>query len=315
MSDSEEEISKNLNNALIKRHLSDLGRNSEGTGFAYLRLDLENREIENITEDLSPYQQLKFIRFPNNKISNISVLSKLPNLLRLELSNNKITTLDFFNNEETYLNLQYLDLSRNMIRNLTSIKLPKLIHLILSNNEIINTDSFLGHPNLKILELRANKIANISGIKSMPKLEELYLSENSISTLDSLEEMTSLKKIHLRKNNFVTFDEEKLPELPELVYINLRDNGIKDLNKVAYLKKYGKLEKLVINGNPCWSSQDLIKEVLIFMPRILTVGKVEVQDSDREVAYELARERWNVAEAARKEAERKAQEAADKENS
>jgi hypothetical protein len=312
MSDSEEEITKNLNHALIRRHLSDFSRNAEGTGFAYLKLELENRETENITEDLSAYQQLKFIHFTGNKISNISVLSKLPNILRLELANNKITTLEFFNNEETFLNLQYLDLSKNLIRNLTAIRLPKLIHLLLNNNEIINTDSFLGHPNLKILELRANKISYITGIKGMPKLEELYLSENNISSFESMEEMLSLKRLHLRKNSFNTFDEERLPELPEIIYLNFRENLIKDLNKVALLKKYGKLEKIVVSNNPCWTSQDLIREILIFMPRIVTVNKITIEDPDREVAYDLARERWNVAEAARKEAERKAQEAADK---
>lgn len=315
MSDSEDEVTKVLNGVLIKRHLSELGRNAEGTGFSYLKLEVENREIENISEELSTYQQLKFIHFSGNKISNLSVLAKLPNILRLELASNKITTLDFFNNEEIFTNLQYLDVSKNFIRNLIPIKPPKLIHLILNYNEIINTDLFLGHPNLRVLELRGNKINNISGLKAMPKLEELYLSENNINAFDSLEEVPLLTKLHLRKNNISNIDEEKLPELAELTYLNLRENMIKDLNKLANLKKYQKLEKVVVNSNPCWASQDLIKEVLIFMPRILSVNKQVVTDTDREVSYQLANERFMIAEAARKEAERKAQEALDKENS
>lgn len=315
MSDSEEEVTKVLNGVLVKRHLSELGRNAEGTGFSYLKLEIENREVENISEELSTYQQLKFIHLSGNKLNNLSVLSKLPNILRLELANNKITTLDYFNNEETFTNLQYLDLSKNFIRNLVPIKPAKLIHLILNNNEIINTELFLGHPSLRVLEMRGNKINNIAGLKSMPRLEELYLCENNISYFDTLEELPLLKKLHLRKNNVSNLDEEKLPELPELTYFNLRENQIKDLSKLANLKKYQKLEKMIVNSNPCWTSQELIKEILIFMPRINCVNKQVVLDVDREVSYQLASERFMIAEAAKKEAERKAQEALDKENS
>ncbi|OMJ92183.1 hypothetical protein SteCoe_5177 [Stentor coeruleus] len=313
MSESEEETSKNMTGNMIKRYLSEYGRNAEGTGYAYLKLDLEYRELENISEELSPYQQLKYLHFSGNRFSNIIVLSRLPNILRLELAGNRISSIEFFNNEETFINLQYLDLSKNLIRNLTAIKVPKLLFLSLSQNEIINTDQFLGHPNLKKFELRGNKIANISGIKSMPKLEELYLSENNISLIDALEELPSLKRLHLRKNNISVIEEDKVPELPELVYLNLRENLLRDVNKLTSLKKYSKLEKVVLAENPCWPSNELIKEILIFMPRLQGINKQNITDIDREAAYNLASDRFQVAEAARKEAERKAQEALDKE--
>lgn len=313
MSESEEETSKNMTGNMIKRYLSEFSRNAEGTGYAYLKLDLENRELENISEELSPYQQLKYLHFSGNRFSNIIVLSRLPNILRLELAGNRISSLEFFNNEETFTNLQYLDLSKNMIRNLTAIKVPKLLFLSLSQNEIINTDQFQGHPNLKKFELRGNKIANISGMKAMPKLEELYLSENNISFIDALEELPSLKRLHLRKNNISVIEEDKAPELPELSYLNLRENLLKDINKLASLKKYLKLEKVVFAENPCWHNNELMKEILIFMPRLQGINKQSISDIDREAAYNLASERFQVAEAARKEAERKAQEALDKE--
>jgi Leucine-rich repeat (LRR) protein len=313
MSESEEEISKNMTGAIIKRCISNVGRNAEGNGYAYLKLDLENRELETMCEDLSGYQQLKYVHFSGNKFNNIMILTRLPNVLRLELSTNRISSLDFFNIEETFLNLQFLDLSRNMIRNLTSIKLPKLIHLNLNYNEIINTDQFLGHPNLKIFEIRGNKIANVGGLKSMPKLEELYLCENNITFIDTLEDLSQLKKLHLRKNNINNLDEEKIPELPELQYLNLRENNIKDINKVNNLKKYNKLTKLVLGDNPFWTSEDLSIEILIFMPRLIFINKQEIEDLHRELAYNLAADRFKVAEAVRKEAERKAQEALDKE--
>ena len=299
MSESEEEVSKNMTGAVIKRHISDLGRNSEGTGFAYLRLDLENREFENISEDLGSYQQLKYINFSGNKFSNVIILSRLPNILRLDLSGNRLSSLEFFNNEETFTNLQYLDLSRNLVRNMTAIKVPKLIYLNLSRNEIINIDQFQPHPNLRILELRGNRISNASGLKGMPKLEELYLCENSIVYIDTLEELPSLRKLHLRKNNISVVEEDKAPELPELQYLNLRENLLKDLMKVANFKKYGKLTKIVLEDTPMWTSQEQAREVLIFMPRLEEVNKQKITDVDRQVAYNIASERFRIVEAAR----------------
>lgn len=312
MSDSEEEVVKNMNGIVIKRCISELGRNAEGSGFAYLRLDLENRDFENICEELSSYSQLKFVNFSGNKLSNVIILSRLPNILRLELSGNRLSSLEFFNNEETFTNLQYLDLSKNLIRNLTPIKVSKLGYLNLSHNEIMSTDQFQPHANLKILELRANKISGLGGLKSMSKLEELYLSENSIVYIDTLEDLPMLKKLHLRKNNIVVVEEDKIPELPELQYLNLRENLLKDFGKVQAFKKYLKLAKIVISDNPMWNSADLEKEILIFMPRLEGINKAKVTDVDRQVAYSIAEERFRIAEALRKEAERKAQEAADK---
>ena len=313
MSDSEEELSKNMNGDVIKRCISSLGRNSEGTGFAYLKLDIENREFESICEELSSYQQLKYLHFSGNKFNNTVILSRLPNILRLELNSNRLSSLEFLNNEETFTNLQYLDLSRNLIRNLTSIKVPKLIHLRLNHNEIVNTDQFTGHPNLKILELRGNKITNINGLKSMVKLEELYLCENTIAYIDTLEEFPSLKILNLRKNNISVIEEEKIPELPELQYLNLRENILKDITKVGSFKKYLKLNKIIFTDNPMWTGPDVVREVLLFMPKLEYINKQTITDVDRQASYNLASERFRIAEAARKEAERKAQEAAEKE--
>jgi protein phosphatase 1 regulatory subunit 7 len=312
MSESEEEQTKVLNGGLIKRCISEFSRTTEGNSFAYLRLDLANRELENLCEELASYQQLKYLHLSGNRLNNAVLLSRLPNILRLELSNNRISSHESFNNEETFTCLQYLDLSHNLLRNFSSIKVPKLVHLNLSHNEIISTEYFQGHSNLKILELRGNKLSNLTGLKSMPRLEELYLCENSIAVFDALEELTSLKRLHLRKNNVSILDEEKMPDFPELLYLNLRENTLKDVAKTVGMKKYGKLQKIVVSENPCWTSQELVKEVLIFMPRLEEINKQHIGDVDREIAYELASERFKVAEAARKEAERKAQEAADK---
>ena len=82
-------------------------------------------------------------------------------------------------------------------------------------------------------------------------------------------------------------------------YLNLRENFLKDLIKVANFKKYGKLTKIVLEDTPMWTSQEQAREVLIFMPRLEEVNKQKITDVDRQVAYNIASERFRIVEAAR----------------
>jgi Leucine-rich repeat (LRR) protein len=61
-------------------------------------------------------------------------------------------------NEEQFLKLQTLNLSKNKITELLQIKCPKLLKLNLNQNNIDKIDAFDGHPKLKMLSLRNNKI-------------------------------------------------------------------------------------------------------------------------------------------------------------
>ncbi|CAG9327030.1 unnamed protein product [Blepharisma stoltei] len=316
MSDSEDEpTSKVLNFEVIKRGLLQVGRTFDGTSYAFLKLELENREIETISEDLSQYQHLRYIKLSGNRLQNIDVISKIPNVLRLDLKGNRVNNLEVFNNEETFHYLQFLDLSNNNVKNLSSIKVPKILSLNLSKNEISNVSDFQGHANLKVLELRGNKISSLIGLKGMPNLQELYLAQNNINSLEGLEDLPSLKKLHLRKNKIQALEEEKIPDLPELEYLNLRENEVLDIKQLGLLKKLEKLKKLnlidcPLNAEPSGNAK---KEILIVLPKIDFVNKEEVTQDDREEAYNEAQERFIAAENARKEAERLAEEAAERE--
>lgn len=316
MSDSEDEIvTKVLNFEVIKRGISQVGRTFDGSSYAFLKLELENREVETISEDLSQYQHLRHIKLSGNRLQNIDVISKIPHILRLELKGNRINSLEIFNNEETFNFLQYLDLSNNNIKNLSAIKAPKLIHLNLTKNEIANVADFQGPSTLKILELRSNKISSLTGIKNLPSLQELYLAGNNIVSLEGLDELPSLKKLHIRKNKIQIIEDEKVPDLAELEYLNLRENELIEIPQLAHLKKLTKLKKLILTDCPLnlEPSGNAKKEILIVLPKIDFINKDEVAQEDREEAYNEAQERWNAIENARKEAERLAEEAAERE--
>jgi Leucine-rich repeat (LRR) protein len=113
---------------------------------------------------------------------------------------------------------------------------PKLEYLDISYNKLekIN-EAWTGHPSLKIVKSVENKFKTIAVFKNMPKLEELYIANNNISSLVGLDGVPNLKRLHIRHNKIEKIEEEGLPELAMLEYLNLRTNKVNDLDNLFRL--------------------------------------------------------------------------------
>ena len=147
----------------------------------------------------------------------------------------------------------------------------------------------------------------------MPKLEELYMASNQLTNLSGWEALPSLKKLHLRRNKINKIEEEGLPELPELQYINLRHNSFDSLEIVFRLfttPSFPALKDVNILNNPCELNMSsfniLMAEFLIKKPSLERVCKRKVTEAYKLEAVHLSHYRWDIAEA-----ERKAKEAAE----
>ena len=112
---------------------------------------------QTMTSDLKSVTSLSLIaeRITHLNYGNV-VLSRLPHLLKLDLSGNKIQKIQ---NLDGLKNLQYLGLSGNLISDLENLNLPQLKSLIADNC----------------------KIARIENLKNCKKLQTLSLSGNAIT--------------------------------------------------------------------------------------------------------------------------------------
>jgi len=178
--------------------------------------------------------------------------------------------------------LKYLDLSNNKFTEFPGFKLPKLQYLDVSFNKLEKvSDAWTGHGNLKILKSVDNKFKNLNFCKNMPKLEELYLAKNKISSISGYEGLPALKKLHLRKNVIEKIDDE-LAELPELCYLNIRSNGVANMEMMLKLLQYPKLTDMNCINTPLelsYSSMSLfIGEVLIKFPKVKRFCKLNIED-------------------------------------
>ncbi|XP_066254073.1 acidic leucine-rich nuclear phosphoprotein 32 family member A [Euwallacea similis] len=122
-------------------------------------LNLDNCRSTNIVGLTDEFQNLETLSLINVGLTSLKGFPKLPNLKKLELSDNRIS--GGFDILETSPKLAYLNLSGNKIKDLESLEALKsfkhLKHLDLFNNEATSTENYREKvfkmlPNLKYLD-------------------------------------------------------------------------------------------------------------------------------------------------------------------
>ncbi|XP_068631009.1 acidic leucine-rich nuclear phosphoprotein 32 family member A isoform X1 [Battus philenor] len=122
-------------------------------------LNLDNCRSTNIVGLTDEYTNLEILSLNNVGLTSLKGFPTLPNLLKLELSDNRISNgLNFLNGCKK---LTYLNLSGNKIRDLEALKpleeFEKLKNLDLFNNEVTRIEDYKSkvfalHPSLKYLD-------------------------------------------------------------------------------------------------------------------------------------------------------------------
>ena len=166
------------------------------------------------------------------------------------------------------------------------------------------------------------KLKKLDMFKNMPALEELYVQNNLISTLIGIDGVPNLKKINLRHNKMEKFEEEGLPALDSLQYLNLRTNAVASLAEVFRLfETYKSINDLNLINCPVekeYSSMNiLVAEVLakngvLNKPGLVRFCKITINDKHKLESVYLSKYKWAKQEEVRKaeEEKRKAEEAA-----
>ncbi len=163
-----------------------------------LFIDLSGCNLNSIPFEMLSIKELLKLDLSNNNISTIENLETLTGLEVLNLSDNRI---DSIQNLSTMVSLQRLSLKGNKIAEIKNLEsLDKLTMLDLWKNDINIIKGLENNKQLVYLGLSENKIENIQNISHLSKLKNLYLGHNSISDLSELKNMTWLKRIVLTNN-------------------------------------------------------------------------------------------------------------------
>lgn len=122
-------------------------------------LDLSRNQITAITDGLNKMKDLASINFSSNQIESMPKLNDFPNLLTLDVSNNKLTS--------------FLDVE--------NANLPHLTDLIMKGNliESIPTHIVKSMPSLKNFDIGDNQLKTLPGeVASMTKLKGQLLVDS-----------------------------------------------------------------------------------------------------------------------------------------
>ncbi|XP_071332460.1 leucine-rich repeat-containing protein 23 [Trachinotus anak] len=278
-----------LTQETISQGLSLLCRTGNGLGHAFVKLDLKDKELNDIAA-ITSYIHLRFLDISNNRITDLSPLASLIQLLWLKVDNNAVACVKgqpF--TKLTYL--QWLSMAGNQLTELDGLVGPALESINLTGNSIKTLKGLQSScfANLVTLELRGNHLDTTDGI-NLPNLRRLYLAQNMIKRLEGLERLERLTTLHLRDNRLDSLNGLS-PSMKCLQYVNVRGNAILDENGLQYLGLVSNtLRALVLSENPLVETADYRLSVLILVPHLERIDKDPVSPEERAEAQERIKE-------------------------
>ncbi|MYD54998.1 MAG: hypothetical protein F4W96_11940 [Chloroflexi bacterium] len=153
---------------------------------------------------------LNRLEVPNKNIRDLAGLEFATGLTLLDLGTFYMSGEGFINSNEIsnlsplsgLASLERLDLDRNNISDVSALSgLTSLERLDLYSNSISDVSALSGLTSLKWLDLSDNRISDITPLSGLTSLEWLWLSGNSISDVSALSGLTSLETLSLASNS------------------------------------------------------------------------------------------------------------------
>ncbi|KAG8517692.1 Leucine-rich repeats and immunoglobulin-like domains protein 2, partial [Galemys pyrenaicus] len=199
-------------------------------------LDLSSNIISDIKTSSFPRMPLKYLNLSNNRITTLEAgcfdnLSS--SLLVVKLNRNRISMIPpkIFK----LPHLQFLELKRNRIKvveGLTFQGLDSLRSLKMQRNGIskLKDGAFFGLDNMEELELEYNNLTEVNKgwLYGLRMLQQLYVSQNAVERIspDAWEFCQRLSELDLSYNQLTRLDESAFAGLSLLERLNLGDNRI-----------------------------------------------------------------------------------------
>ena len=186
-------------------------------------------------EDLPYFTGLHSLSLHHGTGLDLSVLSQLPTLRKLDLSGCTLSTAAM-NTIVTLSELTSLNLSGCAVAEIDAlIGLQKLETLDLSNNTVSDLTALSALLALRELNLTNNPITSLSNLKNCTELETLYAGQCAITRVAGLADHTKLKTLVLSGNKIT--DISALAGCTAIETLDLSGNSISDISVVSGFKK------------------------------------------------------------------------------
>ena len=229
---------------IFKDGLSCLGKTFNNARHAYLKLNINKRELSTL-KGVERYKYLQYLDVSENKLTTLNQLSTIKHLIKLNASNNLIKKMFDF---APMANLEVVDYSHNDIEVIENVGFnPYLKHLCLDDNKIKVIKDLSSNKSLTSLSLRQNQIPKIENLDHL-FLEELNLSQNEITKISGLSQLPCLKQLDLSKNHIQHL--VGLQRIDSLRFLNLSLNNIVKVLQLQFIERLSLLTEIDFSFNP-----------------------------------------------------------------
>jgi len=226
-----------------------------------------------------------------NDIVRVDGLERFPNLVRLTLSGNRLTSLQ---GVHACPHLRWLDVSINDLRDLSGLaRVDSLEWLDAQENRLRTLDGLGFAPNLTWLNVRNSDLISLGGLRNLPGLRVLDASKNLLGTTAGVAHCPRLIELNVATNNLT--DLSGVDTLAQLRALDAADN---ELDRVPLLRGLTVLHTLSLAHNNLGARNvPEVLESLGGLPglRVVKLGRNAFSDED---LARIGRELSAAAEAA-----------------
>jgi len=267
---------------MVKSGLSQLGKTADGLRPAYLKLAITHGTDMSSCRELAGYPDLQILMLANNELRDLSHLSYLPNLIHLDVANNKLTeVLNFKIFEGNRSNLRQANFAGNRITTLPDLSaFSRLTSLALDRNQIEVLHGLNGLSALNTLSLTHNKLRSIEGLEALCSLRHLNLKGNRLRSLQPLRPLAGLQTLDASHNQLASL--EGAEGLIDLHQLDVTHNALPGLGVTGPCAKLAFLDRLdIMRGNPVAKVMGCRLHLVHLLPQVAVLDGMAVAPKEK----------------------------------
>ena len=194
-----------------------------------------SNRLKNV-EQIGNLYKLSYLNLSDNQIEQLNWIKKLSLLQNLDLSHNNLHNLKQTNIDLLNINLIQLDLSFNKLKTIDFIRyFSKLSKLVANQNEIEDLNELRNLSLLESLLLNENKINNLEPLSNLTKLKNLEMNNNNIENIQHLIKLNKISNLKLKNNKIRQIPNGFFDSLNKLIMLYLGSNRITQIDQIVSL--------------------------------------------------------------------------------
>ena len=286
-----------LTKEIINNNFHSLGRHPICYSHTYLGVNINNKQLLNITA-IKNFPKLMYVDISGNSISSLEPLSNLPMLVQLNASSNEIQ--DCLNFSPPHCNrdtpwstgheacgsmLTLANLNNNKITEIHDLSHHMFLEcLLLSKNMIRSIKGFNKLQYLQVLDISYNNLTKIEGLENL-NIQELNLEGNFIEKLEGLTLLSRLTTLNVASNKISCL--APLNANNSLRTLNIKNNKVFSIRQTEFISELPWLQYLEMQGNPCCEKFNFRARVVFRLSKLLKLDRTVVSAEERVRAYNL----------------------------